>query len=257
MVGEITGESIKSAIALKIKSSFAVTTGEPPITIYPTIYKEKVVQDMKKPCFFVWVMDVSQEKLMRNNYTRDYQMNIRYHPEEKDPITYEVLADAGNKLLEHLARLQVPIFAGRLDLEGEQVEEMRPVFGKQMSFIITDDVLQVFVTYVIKMKLVEAAMPYMKQLFINSLGVEIPDSLVVGEYLTGTVLSSDNKQIMVNGKLIPQSNINYSLLISESAVWDKLMSGDEIILLRSGEEYFALDTKDRNRLKPSIDGGKF
>jgi hypothetical protein len=47
------------------------------------------------------------------------------------------------------------------------------------------------------------------------------------------------------------------LLMSESAVWDKLIPGDEIILLRSGEEYFALDTKDRNRLKPSIDGGKF
>ena len=63
--------------------------------------------------------------------------------------------------------------------------------------------------------------------------------------------------IKVNGKLIPQSNINYSLLMSESAVWDKIIPGDEIILLRLGEEYFALDTKDRNRLKPSIDGGKF
>lgn len=257
MAGEITGEMIKSAIALKIKETFKAADTPASNFVYPTIYKEKIVQNMVKPSFFIWVVDVNQTKMMRNNFTREYQMNIRYHPEEKDPITYEVLADVGNKLLEHLAKLQVPIFAGRLDSDGEQVEEMRPVFGKQMSFIITDDVLQVFVTYAVKMKLVEAAMPFMKQLFINSLGVDIPDSLVVGEYLTGTVLSSDNKQITVNGKLIPQSNINYSLLMSESAVWDKLIPGDEIILLRSGEEYFAFDTKDRNRLKPSIDGGKF
>ena len=71
MVGEITGESIKSAIALKIKSGFAITSGSPPITIYPNIYKEKIVQGMEKPCFFIWVMDISQEKLMRNNYMRD------------------------------------------------------------------------------------------------------------------------------------------------------------------------------------------
>lgn len=253
MIGEITGESIKSAIALKLKSSFANTNGSPPITIY----KEQIVQGFKKPCFFVWVMDVSQEKLMRNNYERVYQMNVRYHPEEKDTKTYETLSDIGNKLLEYLTQIEVPIFLGRYDNEGEPIEDMKPIRGSQMSFKIVDDVLQVFVTYVVKMKLVEAAMPYMEQLFLNSIGVDIPDSPVVGEYLTGTVLSLDNKQIAVNGKLIPQSNINYSLLMSESAVWDKVIPGDEIILLRSGEEYFALDTKDRNRLKPSIDGGKF
>ena len=257
MAGEIVGESIKSAISLKIRSSFAITSGEPPITIYPTIYKEQMVQGMDKPSFFIWQMDVEQEKLMRNNYERVYQMNVRYHPEDNDLKRYQTLADIGNKLLEYLTQIEVPIFLGRYDTEGEPIEDMKPIRGSQMSFKIVDDVLQVFVTYVVKMKLVEAALPYMEQLFLNSIGVDIPDSPVVGEYLTGTVLSSDNKQIAVNGKLIPQSNINYSLLISESAVWDKLISGDEIILLRSGEEYFALDTKDRNRLKPSIDGGKF
>ena len=70
------GESIKSAISLKIKSNFAITSGEPPITIYPTIYKEQMVQGMDKPSFFIWQMDVEQEKLMRNNYERVYQMNV-------------------------------------------------------------------------------------------------------------------------------------------------------------------------------------
>ncbi len=255
--GQIIGETIKSAISLKIRSAFATTSGTPPVITYPTIYKEKVVQGMIKPCFFVWTMDVEQEKLMRNNYERVYQMNVRYHPEDNDLKCYQTLADIGNKLLEYLTQIEVPIFLGRYDTEGEPIEDMKSIRGSQMSFNIVDDVLQVFVTYVVKMKLVEAALPYMEQLFLNSIGVDIPDSPVVGEYLTGTVLSLDNKQIAVNGKLIPQSNINYSLLMSESAVWDKLIPGDEIILLRSGEEYFALDTKNRNRLKPSIDGGKF
>lgn len=166
MVGEITGESIKSAIALKIKSSFAITDGSPPITIYPTIYKEKIVQGMKKPCFFVWVMDVSQEKLMRNNYTRDYQMNIRYHPEDKDTKTYETLSDIGNKLLDKLTLIEVPIFIGRHDSGGEPVEDKKLVRGIQMSYEIKEDVLQFYVTYSIKAKQVVDEVPDMGTLEI-------------------------------------------------------------------------------------------
>ena len=166
MVGEIMGESIKSAISLKLKSSFAITNGQPPITIYPTIYKEKIVQGMKKPCFFIWVMDVSQEKLMRNNYTRDYQMNIRYHPEEKDSKTYETLSDIGNKLLDKLTLIDVPIFLGRYDSDGEPIEDKKPVRGIQMSFEIKEDVLQFYVTYNIKAKQWIDKVPEMESLEI-------------------------------------------------------------------------------------------
>ena len=166
MVGEITGESIKSAISLKLRSRFAVTTGEPPITSYPTIYKEKIVQDMKKPSFFIWVMDVSQEKLMRNNYQRTYQMNIRYHPEEKDPQTYETLADIGNKLLDYLTTIDVPIFLGRYDGQGNPIEDSKPVIGKQMNFEIKEEVLQMYVTYVVKAKQLMEEVPDMQELEI-------------------------------------------------------------------------------------------
>jgi len=166
MVGEITGESIKSAIALKIKSSFAITNGSPPITIYPNIYKEKIVQGMKKPCFFIWVMDVSQEKIMRNVYTRDYQMNIRYHPEEKDNKTYETLSDIGNKLLDKLTTIDVPIFLGRYDGKGNPIEDKKPVRGIQMSFEIKEDVLQCYVTYSIKAKQMVEEVPEMETLEI-------------------------------------------------------------------------------------------
>ena len=162
MVGEITGESIKSAISLKLKNSFANTDDSPPITIY----KEKIVQGMKKPCFFVWVMDVEQEKLMRNNYERVYQINIRYHPEENDTKTYETLSDIGNKLLDKLTTIDVPIFLGRYGAGGEPIEDKKPVRGTQMSFEIKEDVLQFYVTYSIKAKQLVDEVPEMESLEI-------------------------------------------------------------------------------------------
>lgn len=169
MVGEITGESIKSAISLKLKSSFANTSGTPSITIY----KEQIVQGFKKPSFFIWIMDVSQEKLLGNKYERLYQMNIRYHPEGKDLKTYETLAEIGNKLLEYLRYIEVPIFLGRYDTDGNPIEDTKPIKGDNLSFKITDDILQVYVNYVIKGKFKEAEKPHklrkMQDLTINEI----------------------------------------------------------------------------------------
>ena len=93
-------------------------------------------------------------------------MNVRYHPEDNDLKRYQTLADIGNKLLEYLTQIEVPIFLGRYDIEGEPIEDRKPIRGSQMSFKIVDDVLQVFVTYVVKMKMVEAALPFMETLDI-------------------------------------------------------------------------------------------
>ena len=169
MVGEITGESIKSAISLKLRSSFASTGGTPPITIYPTIYKEQVIQGFKKPSFFIWAIDVSQEQLLGNNYERLYQMNIRYHPEEKDLKTYETLAKIGNQILEALNYIDVTIDLGRKDASGNPIEDTKAVKGKQMSFQIIDDILQVYVNYLIKGKFKEAEKPQMQDLTINEI----------------------------------------------------------------------------------------
>jgi len=253
MVGEIMGESIKSAISLKIKNNFTTINGKPPI-----IYKEQMVQGMKKPSFFIWQMDVSQEKLFGKNYERIYQMNIRYHPEDKDLKRYETLADIGNKLLEYLAYIEIPIIT-KYDDKGNPIEEMKPVKGSQMSFKIVDNILQVFVTYVIRMKLKETQPPFMQQLFINSIGINTPDLSIAGEYVTGVVGILADRQIMVNGVLIPQNKINYSLLVSDTLLWEGLKNGDEVILLHSSDdEYFVIDTKT-NRLKTDllIDGGEF
>lgn len=141
MFGRITGETIKSAVAIRIKNYFAFE-GMP----QPKIYKEKLVQRMAKPCFFIWVMDVSQEKTGANTFSRNYQINIRFHLPENTDKEYEVFAEVGNKLLEILATIDLEIVD---DVLGNV---LKPVRGKQMSFNIQDGVLQLFVTYAIRAK---------------------------------------------------------------------------------------------------------
>ncbi len=151
MLGQITGESIKSAISLRLRNKYAVSNDQTKTVTYPTIYKEKMVENMVKPCFFIWTMDVSQEKELRNNYTRAYQMNIRYHPVDKDGRCYENLCEKGNELLDYLSQISLPIIVG-YDANDNAIVDDKPIYGTQMSFTITDDVLQVYVTYSIRAK---------------------------------------------------------------------------------------------------------
>lgn len=168
MVGAITGESIKSAIALKIRSAFAKTEGDPPITLYPTIYKEEVVQNMILPSFFIWTMEVDQTQVQKNVYERMYQMNIRYHPIEEDLRLYENLESIALKLSESLTSIEVPIFAGSLNEEGQPIEDKKPVVGRSISHKITDGVLQFFVTYTIRGRIQEIKGPQMNEITYNN-----------------------------------------------------------------------------------------
>jgi hypothetical protein len=159
-VGQITGETIKSAISLKIRSAFATSSGTPPVTLYPTIYKEKVVQGMVKPCVFVWTMDVSPVKRMNNSFELPYQMNIRYEPSEGDEEKYKSCMNAAMTLIEALSSINVPI-----DVDGEEV--LKQVYGRNMEFSITDDVLQFFASYTLRGYVPEAAtQPLMETLDI-------------------------------------------------------------------------------------------
>lgn len=158
-MGEITGEIIKSAIARNIKQNIKLADNF-------KIYKERTVQNMSKPCFFIWEMDVGQAKQMRNQYTRDYQMNIRFHAKEDSSKLFEQLSNLGNQLLESLALLQVPLRV--LDPDSNQViEGTKPVKGVEMSFNIVENVLQVYVTYTIRMKKVLDELPIIQKLDIE------------------------------------------------------------------------------------------
>lgn len=157
-MSQITGETIKSAMALKIKQNITLDDGSS-----IRIYKETTRQGLIKPCFFIWTLDVDQTKLMNNNYLRVYQMNVRFHAQDDIDNLYEKLCELGDKLLYVLSKIYVPI---RVD---EQTVVDKPVIGKQMSFSVVEDVLQVYVTYTIKVKEALDKMPEMRVLDIKTI----------------------------------------------------------------------------------------
>lgn len=154
LVNEISGDSVKSAISLKLKSSFAITSGSPPVTVYPTVYKEQIVQKAEPPCFFIWIIDTEQEKIGKNKYKRVYMTNIRYTPEYLQSNSYEQLARIGNIALEALKEIYLPVFTNPVAL----------IRATNMSFKITDNVLQIFATYSFNGKFAEPIAVDMKTL---------------------------------------------------------------------------------------------
>ena len=149
MITEVTGEFIKSAMAKRITETFT----------NPVIYKEQILQGFKKPSFFIWTVDVSQQKQMRNNFTRSYEMNVRYHAETDRTDLYQHLCSVGSQLLECLSTIVLPTV--KIQLDGTETEVELPLYSRQMSFKITDDVLQVYVTYDIKTKIQTPTLPAM------------------------------------------------------------------------------------------------
>lgn len=143
MAGKITGEIIKSAIARKLSASFNAD-GKP-----YKIYKERIVQGMQRPCFFIWTVVVEQTKVARNVYEWHYQMQIRHHLPDNEASDFEQLCEIGTQMLQALNTIDVPILV-RND-EQELVETTLPVFGKKMEYKIDDDdVLLLYVTYDIR-----------------------------------------------------------------------------------------------------------
>jgi len=121
----IDGETVKSAISMKLAESF------PDLTIY----KEKVVQGMQKPCFFIWQLNVNCTQELRNRYNMLFNMIVRYHPQENIPDTYSKCADIGIRCIDHLSTIQV---------------ENRPLQATSIRFEIVDDVLFVYADYSIR-----------------------------------------------------------------------------------------------------------
>lgn len=83
----INGEYIKSKVVRKLKEVYYDIP----------VYKEKVRQGMKLPCFFVTQINLTQRKQMRDDVIRIYDLDVRYHP--KGENAYEECQEVGNNLL--------------------------------------------------------------------------------------------------------------------------------------------------------------
>ncbi len=231
----IAGEEVVSAISSILRASF--TSAE-----LSAIYKEKPMQKVSYPYAFVHQINMEHKKELSNRYMQRYMLDIRVHPVPSNESNNTYLRSMSFKILEIL---------NSANIGGQKL------LPKSIETKIQDDVLHVIFTCSFRVIQETQEPVLMKKVYINSIGVDIPESHVAGEYFTGIVASISNKQILVDGALIPQDKINYSLLVNDSAVWNEISSGEEVVLLRAGDQYFVLDTLKHTRLKPAIDGGEF
>ena len=94
MDGQITGETIKSAIARKLSNSTFTALES------FKLYKEMTRQNFSLPAFFIWTVNVEQTKEAKNRFRLNYSMEVRFHPNTRDPVSYEKLCSVGTELLD-------------------------------------------------------------------------------------------------------------------------------------------------------------
>lgn len=133
MKKKIDGETVKSAIALKLRDFFKASQKDGTM-LYPRIYKEYIPEGFSLPCFFIWTIKVSQKKRLRNRYTRSYRMDVQYHMENCIGKQYEELSSIGHRLMECLKDIQIE----------------RPLRGKDADYVIEDGVLHFYITYALQ-----------------------------------------------------------------------------------------------------------
>ncbi len=119
---EITSSTIVSAITRALKDNFPEYL----------IYKDKKLQGLKKPCFFVFNLNSEQRKFNKDIFNRESLINVRFHSDYTRPEIDEVAF----KLLDILSDIQ----------NGELI--LRPI--REITYEVTDGVLQMFIPYKIR-----------------------------------------------------------------------------------------------------------
>lgn len=119
---EIKSNTIVSSITRKLKDNFNDVQ----------IYKDKKLQGLKKPCFFVFNLNSSQSKATKDIFNSEHLINIRFHSEYTRPEIDEVAFI----LLDLLSEIK----------NGELI--LRPI--REIKYEIQDDVLQMFIPYKIR-----------------------------------------------------------------------------------------------------------
>lgn len=119
---EIKSSTIVSSITRKLKDNFNDVQ----------IYKDKKLQGLKKPCFFVFNLSSSQSKATKDIFNREHLINVRFHSDYNRPEIDEVAF----KLLDILSKIK----------NGELI--LRPI--REIKYEIQEDVLQMFIPYKIR-----------------------------------------------------------------------------------------------------------
>lgn len=128
-----------SAITRKIKDKYPEVT----------VYKDKVKQGFKTPCFFVTCLNAEQNKVGRDKYDSEYLFNVRFHMKEPDRVELLVKGEELQELLQEVRK---------------DKELLR---GKELKYEIVDDILQFFASYKQGFVKVEDRGPLMESLDIR------------------------------------------------------------------------------------------
>lgn len=135
---------IKQAIARKLKECLAITSGSD-IT-YPVVFADKIMQGAIEPFFLILVIDVSQDKGLQTKFWRNYQMKVQYYISEQVTTRITDLRKMGERLFGIL---------DTIDLEYKQENNRiytRPLRAYKLNYQITENVLNFFCTYKVKVQ---------------------------------------------------------------------------------------------------------
>lgn len=135
---------IKQAIARKLKECLAITSGSD--VTYPVVFADKIIQGAIEPFFLILVIDVSQDKGLQTKFWRNYQMKVQYYISEQVTTRITDLRKMGERLFGIL---------DAIDLEYKQENNRiytRPLRAYKLNYQITENVLNFFCTYKVKVQ---------------------------------------------------------------------------------------------------------
>ena len=135
---------IKQAIARKLKECLAITSGSD--VTYPVVFADKIMQGAIEPFFLILVIDVSQDKGLQTKFWRNYQMKVQYYISEQVTTKITDLRKMGERLFGIL---------DAIDLEYKQENNRiytRPLRAYKLNYQITENVLNFFCTYKVKVQ---------------------------------------------------------------------------------------------------------
>lgn len=105
---EITSELIKGSIIRRLSSSF------PGIKVY----REKVLKDMVKPCFFVRQLNFVSTSKMQGRSTKDFLYHVRYHSSSDERAELDNMACTLSGILDEITLLDgLPVYSGETKAE--------------------------------------------------------------------------------------------------------------------------------------------
>lgn len=128
---ELTSDVVKSAIATKLHSAFNDID----------IYKEKVVEGMTYPSFFINQLLVTPEKMYGNVYMYIFDMAINYIVDTDSTTVYKDLENMGVELLEILDEISIGDIKIKASdgMSTEKTDETQVVFVKYKIQCVKDE----------------------------------------------------------------------------------------------------------------------